>query len=391
MTSADQLGGQHICVNFSSLPLRLTFLALSAMGQDVNLFPDTLPREVEATVGRRATVIPDGADGLHYFPDGPLSILGSRPLRFLMPAGNKTILVTGQDFENLTSQVEIMRPSGSGPDAHYAGIYSAWRRGPKDSFVAIYHGENHDGMGRMEGNNINGAYWSVCLARVDSVSGQVQRRGEILQADRPKRPIAGQPHEIAALRVQGLGEPCMTPDREESYLLCYYTETSNRLDRRVCISVARSPVAQRGSPGSWKKFHQGRWDEPGLGGHETPVLTANGGDVGQAFVTFVPAWDRYINVFCHQGFEDFQRGQARQSGVYVATSRDGVRWTDPQRIMAAMTVPKTGRAFVQHPTLVVTSVTKDRLQGRLFHAYSPRWPTPHHLSVSPIIIQLKQP
>jgi len=126
---------------FRAVILTLVLLAPPAMGQDVDLFPDTLPREVEATVGRRATVIPDGAEGLHYFPDGPLSILNTRPLRFLMPVGNKTVLVTGRDFENLTSQVEILGPSRSGPDAHYAGIYSAWRPGPNDPFVAIYHAE----------------------------------------------------------------------------------------------------------------------------------------------------------------------------------------------------------------------------------------------------------
>jgi hypothetical protein len=375
---------------FRAVILTIVLMTSPAMGQDVAVFPDTLAREVEATIGRRTTVIPDGTDGLHYFPDGPLSILGSRPLRFLMPAANKTVLVTGRDFGHITSQVEVLGPSGSGPDAHYAGIYSAWRRSTNDPFLAIYHGENHDGMGKMEGNDINGAYWSVCLASVDPSGRKVERRGEILHADKPRRLIAGKPHEVAALRVQGLGEPSMTADRDGTYLLCYYSETSNRLDRRVCIAVARSPVGQGGAPGSWNKFYPGRWDQPGLGGHETTVLTAEDGDVGQAFVTFVEPWDRYVIVFCHQGFEDFQRGQSKQSGVYVATSRDGVKWTAPQRVMAAMTVPKTGRGFVQHPTLVVASVTKDRIQGRLFHAYSPRWPTPHHLAVSPITIQLQQ-
>jgi hypothetical protein len=281
-----------------------------------------------------------------------------------------------------------MGPSGSGPDAHYAGVYSTWRRGSDDRFIAIYHGENHDGMGKMEGNDINGAVWSVCLAMIDPVSGRIERRGDILRADKPKRPIAGQPHEVAALRIQGVGEPCMTPDRDGNYLLCYYTEASNRLDRRVCICVARSPIEEGGAPGTWKKFHQGRWEEPGLGGHETPVLTAEGGDVGQTYVTFVKAWDRYVIVFCHQGFEDFQAGQAKQSGIYVATSQDGVRWTTPRRIMAELTVFKTGKPCVQHPTLLVNSATKDRLSGRLYYAFTPRWPTPHHLAASPIMLRL---
>jgi hypothetical protein len=270
------------------------------------------------------------------------------------------------------------------------GVYSTWRRGPNDRFVGIYHGENHAGMGLMEGNDINGAVWSVCMGLIDPTTGRVERRGEILRADKPKRPIAGRPHEVAALRIQGVGEPSMTPDRNDDYLLCYYTEASNRLDRRVCICLARSPIGEQGRPSSWKKHFQDRWDEPGLGGHETPILTAEGGDVGQAFVTFIKAWDRYVIVFCHQGFEDFQAGQSKQSGVYVATSRDGEKWTAPQRIMAAMTVPKTGRSFVQHPTLIVTSVTKDQLQGRLFYAFSPRWPMPHRLAASPITIRLQK-
>jgi hypothetical protein len=368
----------------------LVALVASARGQETKLFPDVLAREVHAAVGKRTTVLPDGTDGMHYFPDGPLSILSARPLRFLMPMGNRTVLVSGRDFGSLTSQREVLGPSGSGPDASYAGIYAAWRPGNAGPFVAIYHGENHEGMGRMEGNDINGAVWSVGLATIDPVNERIERRGEILRADKPRQPIAGKPHEIAALRVQGVGEPSMTPDRDGKFLLCYYTETSNRLKRSVCLGVARSPIEARGEPGSWKKFHDGRWEEPGLGGHETPVLSAEGGDVGQSFVTYIKEWDRYLLVFCHMGFEDFQRGEAKQSGVYVATSRDGLKWTEPQRIMAVMTVFKNGRPCVQHPTLVVTRATKNRLEGRLFHAFTPRWPTPHHLAACPITIQLKE-
>jgi hypothetical protein len=100
----------------------LVVLVSAARAQEKALFPDALPREVEATVGRRAIVIPDGTDGLHYFPDSPLSILSTRPLRFLMTVSDKTVLVTGQDFGNLTSQEEVMGPSGKGPDANYAGV-----------------------------------------------------------------------------------------------------------------------------------------------------------------------------------------------------------------------------------------------------------------------------
>ncbi len=145
----------------------LSVLVPTARGQEKTLFPDSLPREVEANVGRRAIVIPDGTDGLRYFPDSPLSILSTRPLRFLMTVSNKTVLVTAQDFGNLTSQEEVMGPSGNGPDANYAGVYSTWRRGPNDRILAIYHGENWDGMGVIGSCGVHGAMWSINLAFID--------------------------------------------------------------------------------------------------------------------------------------------------------------------------------------------------------------------------------
>jgi hypothetical protein len=57
--------------------LFFAILSIPAIAQQKSLFPESLPSEVEVTVGRRSTVIPDGTDGLHYFPDGPLSILSS--------------------------------------------------------------------------------------------------------------------------------------------------------------------------------------------------------------------------------------------------------------------------------------------------------------------------
>ena len=80
-------------------------------------------------------------------------------------------------------------------------------------------------------------------------------------------------------------------------------------------------------------------------------------------------------------------GNAKQSGVYIATSIDGLRWATPQRIMAEMTVPKTGKLLIQHPTLAITSTTKSGLHGSLCYAFSPRWSTPHHLAASTITIR----
>ena len=45
------------------------------------------------------------------------------------------------------------------------------------------------------------------------------------------------------------------------------------------------------------------------------MFTMERGDVGQSFVTYIKAGDRYIIVFSHQRFEDVQ---ANQSGFYAS-------------------------------------------------------------------------
>jgi hypothetical protein len=52
-------------------------------------------------------------------------------------------------------------------------------------------------------------------------------------------------------------------------------------------------------------------------------------------------------------------------------------------------LPRFPTACVQHPTLLVSGITKDTLTGRLLYAYTPRWPTPHHLVSRPVTIRLK--
>jgi hypothetical protein len=82
------------------------------------VFPPPFSQMDGATVMVRRILFLDGADGLHYFPDGPLSTLSTRPLRFLMSAANGTVLMAGSDFASVSLQSQVMRPSGNGPDAN---------------------------------------------------------------------------------------------------------------------------------------------------------------------------------------------------------------------------------------------------------------------------------
>ncbi len=370
-----------LLVTWSMAPSR------DARADDPPLFPNVDPAEVECRVGRQQDLIPDGMNGLHHFPDGPISILSARPLRFLMVCGYETILLAGPNLRDAAPQARILSPSGNGPDADYAGIYAIWPDRDRGRILGVYHAEDHGGMGRVAGNDISGFYGTVCLASIDRETGRAERLGPVITGDRPKRPVEGP--DAPALACQGVGEPHVIADKGGSLLLCYYTEWGNRKERNVSICVARSPMSSGGSPGSWRKYDRAGFEEPGLGGHDTPILSCARGDVFQPQVTYVPRWGRYVLVFGCLLFEEYGSGKAVLGGVYVSTSGDGLRWSEPQKVMTKLTVFKNGRECVQHPTLLVSGVTKDTLTGRLLYAYTPRWPTPHHLVARPVTIRLK--
>lgn len=44
--------------------------------------------------------------------------------------------------------------------------------------------------------------------------------------------------------------------------------------------VARAPISQKMAPASWRKWYDGTWQEPGVGGRESNIIPADGGGTG---------------------------------------------------------------------------------------------------------------
>ncbi len=156
--------------------------------------------------------------------------------------------------------------------------------------------------------------------------------------------------------------------------------------------MARSPIEKAGLPGSWTKYYQGDFSEPGLGGHETPVIS--GGTVGDTYtahVQYVKPWNRYVMIFGVGVGSDIHSSppRASQSGIYVTTSPDAVNWTKPIQVERVFAFVISTQECKIHPTLMVSRVSGDVLRGQLLYGYTPRWPdTPHHLGACSIAIKL---
>lgn len=359
------------------IPMRLRLLRCTAA---LALVGPTASSAVEVSLGPQQAVLSDGQLGLRYFPDGHLAVLqeGGRTKVFLA-AGVRSYRLEGRSLTDLTSVREVLAPGQPGAfDNGYAGINALWRE-PSGRLLAFYHAEDQEGMAHTV-SQVPGFYCSVAAAASTDGGNTFEKLGPILTGHLPKNP-AGTPD-------QGCGEPCVQEDPGGKYLLVYYTSHERAGNRGVQVCLARCPIAEVAQPASWRKYHEGAFDEPGLGGRDTPVLASpfSAADAVFLHVQYVTAWHRFVMVFCVNAWQE--QGAPERSGFYVALSGDGLAWPREhlRQFLPSFTVPSLGRELSWHPTLVLDDKPGDGSHpaGWLDYGYSKSWGselpnTPHYL------------
>jgi hypothetical protein len=303
-----------------------------------------------------------------------------------MVCGDSTYIWAGTSFATAAPVAKVLWPGGAGSvDNNYAGIGGIYHDRQGKRMLGFYHAEDKEGIGKVEINDVQGFYGTICVAEVPDNGNAFRKLGPGITADRPKLlrgwETEGGPR--GAWLAQGVGEPSVCIDAKGKNLLCYYTEWSNRLKRGVQICVAQSPIEESGLPGSWKKYFRVGFTEPGLGGHETPVISAGRrADTYTPHVQYIEAWRRYVMVFgVGVGSEIHGRPlKALESGIYITTSLDGVNWAKPVQVERVFAFVINTQECKVHPTLIVSRASASSLTGQLLYGYTPRWPdTPHHL------------
>ena len=338
--------------------------------------PPALCGQEIAELGERTTLIENGQYGLKYFPDGGITVLpGSSGYRVLVAAGISSYLLEGPDVTSLRLVKQVLEPGPKGSfDNGYAGIYGAWNDPQTGEIRAIYHAEDQEGMNRLP-NGVNGFYASVGLAISGDEGSTFRKAGRILAGHQPKN-AQGRPD-------QGCGEPSLVPDQGHHFLYCYYTDHTREGNRGVQIGLARSPIADKGAPGSWMKYYEGAFSEPGLGGRETPVVAARpAADALFPNVTYSKALGKYAMVFNILYYADLREGQTAKGGIFGAFSEDLIHWSSPQLLVQGLSIGLIDREVLWHPAIVWDDGRQSR--GWLVYSYSPRWGhrglrTPHYM------------
>ncbi|MBI4581853.1 MAG: hypothetical protein HY718_19305 [Planctomycetes bacterium] len=180
--------------------------------------------------------------------------------------------------------------------------------------------------------------------------------------------------------VGGNGDFCVNVDNEKQYVY-FFISTYNKDVTEQGVSLARMKYADRDEPkGKVFKWYKGRWDEPGIGGHVTPIFPARI-DWHQPEVDAFWGASVHWNTYLRQWVMLLNRARDKawaQEGVYVSFSPElgsAEAWSKPVKIVDARELVK----FKWYPQVVgqdAAARETDKLAGRkarLFVAGLSRW------------------
>lgn len=346
--------------------------------------------QIVANLGKREVILESGRYGLKYFPDECLAFVETTPkVRLLMAADKSTFLLVGRDMKSLVDRGEVLKPGRPGSfDNGYAGIGGVVRDPRNGQLLAFYHAEDHEGMRPIPGG-IPGFCCCVALAVSNDNGTTFRKIGPVIKSSLPKNVKGGSD--------QGCGDMSVVSSTDHRFVYVYYCDHSRIDNRGVQICMARCPIEDAGRTDRWRKYYHGAFEEPGLGGKDTPVMSAQAMAADAIFpqVSFVPELHCYIMVYSIIAYRELGLNtQARQSGIYITYSQDGIRWAKPTQLIQIHSVPASlGREVGWHPALLLSAADNRSAKGWLYYSYSEHWghkppQKPHYLVGQPITFSI---
>ena len=139
------------------------------------------------------------------------------------------------------------------------------------------------------------------------------------------------------------GGPCALANGSDGFIYIYYLDWGRPLSPGADeIHLARSPVSSDGAPGSWYKYFQGSFDEPGIDGNSDPVIRGPSSTAfwaGFPSVSYNVSLDAYLAVF------------VSADGFYYSASSDLTNWTVGKKLLTRNETPNTAEPWLLYPSL----------------------------------------
>jgi hypothetical protein len=196
--------------------------------------------------------------------------------------------------------------------------------------VGFYHVEDHY-YGTVNPGNIA---WKSIARVVSFDNGYSWQQPELIITSNRQKPSVPE--------WGGVGDNSVIWDEVNKRWLCYFQ------DNFIMLAMSEDPL---GRPGTWYKYHEGSFSQPGLQGLSTKVngLTIAGANPS---VHFNYHLNKYVIVY-----------HGWNGNIYLSTSLNGIDWEYPSNIVAA----SSGRR-AWYPTIIGDTDTRAGKVARLYYA-----------------------
>ncbi|MBI2689997.1 MAG: hypothetical protein HYX27_27140 [Acidobacteria bacterium] len=213
---------------------------------------------------------------------------------------------------------------------------SVWRDDDGTLFL-WYH---HEPGGVCPGSNLTAPKIGAAVSRDNGRT--VEDLGIVLESGERVDCTAGN-----GFFAGGHGDFSVIADQDRGYFYFFFTNYSGALEEQG-VAVARLAFADRFQPsGAVYKYFHGEWNQPGLGGHMSPIFPASiawrehdANSFWGPSIHWNTALERYVILMnqtcCRPGWP--------QVGIFGSFSTDLVNWTAPRLILDKPAIPY-GPAF----------------------------------------------
>lgn len=292
--------------------------------------PPAKPKSVAFNLGNEEAV---RTPGFTHVPDEQISMFTSDGLHVWMTAGRFSYLFRGPSLDRLTPYSRgrvaypVLSPGDYDFDRDYAGLGPVLPGYVPGELIGFYHAERHPTP--RPAPYI--ASVGVAVSRDRGVNWQ--KYGRVLKGRR----------EDAALGASGAGLPSAVLVRTSAeYIYLYYNDWTGR--ERDAIHLARSLYATSGMPGTWEKYHDGRFEGDGNSPLSDSVIEPPPGG------TFAAS----VNVSYNRHAARFLAVFLSNLGFYFTTSTDGVTWEEGKTLLEVPLSQRdpAGRWTLNYPTLI---------------------------------------
>lgn len=324
----------------------------------------------ELNKSRQIIMPPNNNWNLWGFPDASPCVIKTGPAHWFLVAAGKSYLMQGSSIERSVPVKMVLSPSETNAyDGSNTGINGFYVDKEKKELLAFM---NNERLVEMRQNHVfNYRFYASCGLAISKDGYNFEKIGPV---------VTGKPQDPNWQgAAQGNAHPTVVPDHTGKWLYMYYTEHSRENPatgeiRSVITCMARSPIGAGGRPGTWKKYYQGSFDEPGLGGKDTEIA-----DCWAGTVTYVPEMQKYFLL----GLRD---------GICWFWSDDGIHWSEKKELVGehCLRVPENANEPVYGAMcFVVEKASEKEVNGSLLYGYTPNHTVPMHLVKSSLSFSIE--